>query len=104
MLLVQLNDPRRQLLYCFFGEQDPPKALFQHRPDKTKLVPSQQLFIKQVLMELNGNFPDLFAFAVMGKPGMLQVRAYQYEFQLINFFNMVAYDAFGAPAVLYEIQ
>ena len=47
-------------------------------------------------MELDRDLPDFPAFAVMGKPGMLQVRAHQYQLNFINFAYVIAYHPLSA--------
>jgi hypothetical protein len=55
-------------------------------------------------VKLNGDFSDLFAFAVMGEPGMLQVASNQYQFRFFNVFNMIANYPSGVFGVLNKVE
>lgn len=55
-------------------------------------------------MELDGDLPYFLAFAMVGEPGMLQVTAYQHQFQLVNIFNVIANDPPGVFGVLNKIK
>jgi len=41
-------------------------------------------------MKLNGYFCNGFALALVGEPGMVNIGAYKYQFQVINNFNVAA--------------
>ena len=55
-------------------------------------------------MKLNGHFPNFLAAALVRKPGVTQVGAYQHQFQVLNYFDMVADDALGTGGIHDEVQ
>jgi hypothetical protein len=69
-----------------------------------QLVAAQEPVIEEVFMELDGYFGDLVARAFMRIPGMLQVRADQYQFVFANLFHMITDHPFSAFGVPDEVQ
>ena len=64
----------------------------------------QKFFIEQITVELRGDLKYLRAFTLMSKPRMLEAGSDQYQFQILNLFNMIANDTFRSGAILNEIQ
>lgn len=60
--------------------------------------------MKEVFVELDRYFEDLFAFAFMGEPGVGDVGADEHQFQVVDLFHAVSDDAFDTAGVLDEIQ
>lgn len=55
-------------------------------------------------MKLNSYFLYFLTYALMRKPPMWQITAYKYQFQITDYFSMIANNAFGARAVCNKIQ
>ena len=78
--------------------------MLKHVTDKAHLVTLQELVVEQVAVELDSNLFDLLAHTFVSKPTMLQVRANQYHFEVINFFKVITDYSPGTFGVLNKVE
>lgn len=101
---LQIFQPAAQGQRCFLGEEDAAFGALEHLPDKMQLIPPQHLFIKEILMELDGDLMDLGAFTFVVLPGMRQVGTNKHQVYIINFLHNVADYTTGAFCIDHQVE
>jgi hypothetical protein len=102
--LIEVFQPRRDPFDGFSGKGDAVEGLFKEIPDKIHLIPFQEDFVKQVLVELDGDLQDLFTFAFMRKPGMGNIGPDQDQFDIVDLFYATPDDPPYTLGVFYKIK
>ena len=60
--------------------------------------------MKQVAMELDGDFEDRLTFTFIGEPGMRDVGAYEDELEVVDLFHAATNDATDAFGVFDKVE
>jgi hypothetical protein len=104
VLLIEGEDAWSEGLGRFAGEENSFLGSFYHVADKAELIPAEEFVFEQVFVPLDRDLADLFAFALMGKPGVIEIGADEDQLHIIYAIDVIADNATSAFGIDDKIE